>query len=594
MSQNLLAHINSPKDLRALDATQLEQLSKELREFIIDIVATKEGHLGASLGVVELTIALHYIFNTPEDTLVWDVGHQAYGHKILTGRRDVFGTNRLLNGISGFPKISESEYDNFGTGHSSTSISAVLGMAMAATLKGELEKHHIAVIGDASIASGMAFEGLNHAGVTNANMLVILNDNAIGIDPSVGALKEYLTKVKTHPKLAEHNIIKSLNFNYSGPIDGHNLPLLLKELTRLKHVKGPKFLHVITTKGKGLKQAEEDQVTYHAPGKFDKITGERIKKPSLEPTPPKYQDVFGHTIVELAKQNNKIVGITPAMPTGSSLKYMIEALPDRAFDVGIAEQHAVTLAAGMATQGMIAFCNIYSTFLQRAYDQVIHDVALQKLPVIFCLDRAGLVGRDGATHHGVFDIAYLKCIPNLIIFAPSNEVELRNIMYTAQLGLDNPIAIRYPRGTGVTINWKQPFKKITIGKAKEIKKGTIIAVLSIGTIAKNVSLALENISAPNKVSHYDMRFVKPLDEQLLHEIFKNHAAVITVEDGCITGGFGESVIAFANQHLYTQRIYPMGIPDSFVEHGNTNLLQEICKIDVSSIRTKIEELLTKL
>ncbi|GLB53459.1 1-deoxy-D-xylulose-5-phosphate synthase [Neptunitalea chrysea] len=594
MSQHLLSYINSPYDLRQLTEAQLPLLSKELREFIIDVVATKEGHLGASLGVVELTIALHYVFNTPEDLLVWDVGHQAYGHKILTGRRDVFHTNRQLHGISGFPKRAESEYDVFGTGHSSTSISAVLGMAMASYLKGETTKQHIAVIGDASIASGMAFEGLNHAGVTNANMLVILNDNAIGIDPSVGALKEYLTKVKTNPKLAEHNIIKSLNFNYSGPIDGHNLPALIKELQRLKKIEGPKFLHVITTKGKGLKQAEEDQITYHAPGKFDKLTGERIKKEFSEPMPPKYQDVFGHTIVELAEQNPKIIGITPAMPTGSSLKYMIEKFPDRAFDVGIAEQHAVTLAAGMATQGMIPFCNIYSTFLQRAYDQVIHDVALQKLPVIFCLDRAGLVGKDGATHHGAFDIAYLKCIPNLIVFAPRNEIELRNILYTAQLGLDAPIAIRYPRGNGTTVNWQQPFETITIGKGTTLTTGTTIALLSIGTITKNVSQAIDNLQAEHeKVSHYDMRFVKPLDTQLLHDIFLHHKAIITIEDGCISGGFGESVLAFANAHNYTQQVYTLGIPDAFIEHGNTAFLQEICKIDVVSIKEKIIEIITQ-
>ncbi|MDG2073287.1 MAG: 1-deoxy-D-xylulose-5-phosphate synthase, partial [Polaribacter sp.] len=446
MSAKLLDIIYNPKDLRKLKPEQLPVLAKELREFIIDIVATKEGHLGASLGVVELTIALHYLFDTPNDLLVWDVGHQAYGHKILTERKAVFDTNRRLNGISGFPKRSESNYDAFGVGHSSTSISAILGMAIASKLKGEIEKQHIAVIGDASIASGRAFEALNHAGVTDANVLVILNDNAIGIDPSVGALKEYLTKVKTDKRLAaQNNIIKALNFNYSGPIDGHNFEEILSELSRLKKVKGPKFLHIITTKGKGLQQAEENQVQYHAPGKFDSKTGEIIpKEQKIEPI--KYQDVFGKTLVELADKNDKIVGITPAMITGSSLNYLLEKYPERTFDVGIAEQHAVTLAAGMATQGIVPFCNIYSTFLQRAYYQIIHDVALQNLPVIFCLDRAGLVGEDGATHHGVFDLAYLRCIPNLIIFAPRNEVELRNIMYTAQLGLENPIAIRYPRG----------------------------------------------------------------------------------------------------------------------------------------------------
>ncbi|MFT5253300.1 MAG: 1-deoxy-D-xylulose-5-phosphate synthase, partial [Flavobacteriales bacterium] len=435
MSKNLLSSIYYPSDLRQLDEAELPQVAQELRDYIIDIVSVKEGHLGASLGVIELTIALHYVFNTPDDLLVWDVGHQAYGHKILTGRKKKFDTNRQLNGISGFPKRSESEYDTFGVGHSSTSISAALGMAIASNLKGDIHKQHIAVIGDASIASGMAFEGLNHAGVTDANLLVILNDNAIGIDPSVGALKNYLTAVKTGKNHRQNNMIKSLNFDYSGPIDGHDVFAVIKELKRLQKVKGPKFLHVITTKGKGLKQAEEDQVKYHAPGKFDAASGEILSK-SEENLPPKYQDVFGLTVLDLAKNNKKIIGITPAMPSGSSLKYMMEALPERAFDVGIAEQHAVTLAAGMATQGMIVYCNIYSTFLQRAYDQVIHDVALQNLPVIFCLDRAGLVGEDGATHHGVYDLAYLRCIPNLIIYSPLNEIELRNILYTAQLGLD--------------------------------------------------------------------------------------------------------------------------------------------------------------
>ncbi len=446
MPENLLAKINNPSDLRKLETSQLPQLAKELRDFIIAIVAVKEGHLGASLGVVELTIALHYVFNTPEDILVWDVGHQAYVHKILTGRKEIFHTNRQLNGISGFPKRSESNYDTFGVGHSSTSISAALGMAIASQLKGE-EKHHVAIIGDASIASGMAFEGLNHAGVTDANLLVVLNDNAIGIDPSVGALKNYLTSVKEGKNHKDNNIIKSLNFDYSGPIDGHDIFKIISELERLKKVKGPKFLHLITTKGKGMKQAEDNQVKYHAPGKFDAITGEIFLK-SEENLPPKFQDVFGLTLVELATLNPKIIGITPAMPSGSSLKFMMDAFPDRAFDVGIAEQHAVTLSAGMATQGMVVFCNIYSTFLQRAYDQVIHDVALQNLPVIFCLDRAGLVGEDGATHHGIFDLAFLRCIPNMIIYAPKDEIDLRNILYTASLGLPNPIAIRYPRGRG--------------------------------------------------------------------------------------------------------------------------------------------------
>jgi len=589
MSTKLLDTIYNPKDLSKLKPSQLPVLAKELREFIIDIVAAKEGHLGASLGVVELTIALHYLFDTPNDLLVWDVGHQAYGHKILTERKAVFDTNRRLNGISGFPKRSESVYDAFGVGHSSTSISAILGMAIASKLKGENEKQHIAVIGDASIASGMAFEALNHAGVTDANVLVILNDNAIGIDPSVGALKEYLTKVKSDKRLAaQNNIIKALNFDYSGPIDGHNLDELLAELTRLKKVNGPKFLHIITTKGKGLQKAEENQVQYHAPGKFDRITGEIIPK-ELKIEPQKYQDVFGKTLVELAEKNNKIVGITPAMITGSSLTFLLEKFPERTFDVGIAEQHAVTLAAGMATQGIIPFCTIYSTFLQRAYDQIIHDVALQNLPVIFCLDRAGLVGEDGATHHGVFDLAYLRCIPNLIVFAPRNEVELRNIMYTAQLSLENPIAIRYPRGKGILIDWKQPFSTIEIGKGVCIKEGNEVAVLSIGSIAKNVTEAIENLDQKVSVAHYDMRFVKPLDEQLLHAIFNSFDTLITIEDGTIAGGFGSAISEFATKNNYKNRITILGVPDKFIHQGTVEELHTIAKIDTASISTEIKK-----
>ena len=587
MSQNLLSEINNPTDLRKLDENQLSQLAKELRDFIIDIVSRKEGHLGASLGVVELTIALHYIFNTPDDLLVWDVGHQAYGHKILTERKNIFHTNREFRGISGFPKKSESIYDTFGVGHSSTSISAALGMAIASNIKGETERCHIAVIGDASIASGMAFEGLNHAGVTDANILVILNDNAIGIDPSVGALKNYLTAVKEGKNHKQNNIIKSLNFDYSGPIDGHNMEILLKELRRLKKIKGPKFLHIITTKGKGLQLAEEDQVKYHAPGKFDKNTGE-IHPKSDENLPPKFQDVFGLTLVELAKLNPKIVGITPAMPSGSSMKFMMQAFPKRAFDVGIAEQHAVTLAAGMATQGMVVFCNIYSTFLQRAYDQVIHDVALQNLPVIFCIDRAGLVGEDGATHHGVFDIAYLSCIPNMIIYAPINEIELRNILFTAQLGLNNPIAIRYPRGRGVIVNWEKPFEKILIGKAFHLKKGSNIALLSTGTIGNNVMQTLSEINNSNLFSHYHFPFVKPLDKALLHEICENYQQIITFEDGVISGGFGSLVNSFASENNYIIQIKKIGVPDYFIEHGTINELQIECGFDVETLKTYFE------
>ena len=581
--KNLLKHINSPKDLRQLSAEELPELAKELRQFIIEVIASKEGHLGASLGVVELTIALHYVYNTPIDLLVWDVGHQAYGHKILTGRKSEFHTNRQFKGLSGFPKRDESEYDTFGTGHSSTSISAALGMAIASQLKGE-DKQHICVIGDASIASGMAFEGLNHAGVTTANLLVILNDNAIGIDPSVGALKQYLTNVKKGTQ-KQDNIFEALNFEYSGPVDGHDLKALVSELKRLKSIDGPKFLHVITTKGKGLRQAEKDQVKYHAPGKFDAETGDIFTK-NNEDLPPKYQDVFGHTLLELAKSNKNIIGITPAMPTGSSLKYMMEALPERAFDVGIAEQHAVTMAAGMATQGLIPFCNIYSTFLQRAYDQIIHDVALQNLPVIFCIDRAGLVGKDGATHHGVFDLAYLRCVPNLIIFAPRNEIELRNIMYTAQIGLEHPIAIRYPRGRGVTLSWKSPFEAIEIGTGVQLEQGEGLAVLSIGAISNKVTEAIRGLNC----GHYDMRFIKPLDESLLHTIFKTHSTLITIEDGVENGGFGSAILEFAATHRYKNDVVVKGIPDEFIEHGAIDNLQQLIGVSAHELRKLIKSL----
>ena len=589
MPKGILQHISDPKDIRTLEIVDLIQLAQELREFIIDIVATKEGHLGASLGVVELTIALHYVFNTPKDKLIWDVGHQAYGHKILTGRREIFNTNRQLGGISGFPKRSESLYDDFGTGHSSTSISAILGMALASQIKGIKNMQHIAVIGDASIASGMAFEGLNHAGDTNANILIILNDNAIGIDPSVGALKKYLTNVKKGTAKDE-NIFECLNFNYSGPMDGHDLAALIKELKRLKEIEGPKLLHIITTKGKGLQKAEENQVVYHAPGKFNKETGDLWPKTS-EIQPPKYQDVFGHTLVELAENNEKIVGITPAMPTGSSLKYMMEQLPERAFDVGIAEQHAVTMAGGMAAEGLVPFCNIYSTFLQRAYDQIIHDVALQNLPVIFCLDRAGLVGQDGATHHGIYDMAYLRCIPNLIIFAPLNEIELRNIMFTAQLGLEHPIAIRYPRGRGVTLDWKQNFNKIPIGISQELKKGTKIAVLSIGHIGNMVSDLLKDVNERDQIGHYNMRFVKPLDTLMLQKIFSTYESVITIEDGCKMGGFGSAILEYANEIHSFVPIKIFGIEDVFIEQGTVEELHKISKIDISTLKNYINNLL---
>ena len=591
MKTTLLSHINAPADLRLLSITELPQLAQELRDFIIDIVSVKEGHLGASLGVIELTIALHYVFNTPEDLLVWDVGHQAYGHKILTGRKDIFETNRQLGGISGFPKRSESVFDTFGVGHSSTAISAALGMAIASQLKGEFNKNHIAVIGDASIASGMAFEGLNHAGVTDANLLVILNDNAIGIDPSVGALKNYLTAVKSGKNPKQNNMIKSLNFDYSGPIDGHDIFAVIKELQRLKNTKGPKFLHLITTKGKGLRQAEADQVKYHAPGKFDKTTGEIILK-SEEHLPPKFQDVFGLTLLDLARKNEKIIGITPAMPSGSSLKFMMDEFPKRAFDVGIAEQHAVTLSAGMATQGMVVFCNIYSSFMQRAYDQIIHDVALQNLPIIFCLDRAGLVGEDGATHHGVFDLAYLRCIPNLLIYAPRTEVELQNILYTAQLGLSNPIAIRYPRGRGITVDWKNnhfgKYEEISIGKGFQLRKGSSTAVISTGTIGNNVIEALDKSVNVTHFSHYHFPWVKPMDELLLHEIFKKYSTIISVEDGTIIGGFGSGLSDFASANHYANALQILGIPDVFIEHGTVEELQNICGIDVNSLKLIFE------
>ena len=588
----LLDTIQIPEDIRTLKPEQLPLLAQELRKFIIDIVATKEGHLGASLGVVELTIALHYVFNTPHDRLIWDVGHQAYGHKILTGRKDLFETNRQLGGISGFPKRDESIYDAFGTGHSSTSISAILGMALAAKIKGDDKREHIAVIGDASIASGMAFEGLNHAGVSGLNILIILNDNAIGIDPSVGALKKYLTNVKKGTA-KEENLFECLNFDYSGPIDGHDVLQVVNELKRLKKRKGPRLLHLITTKGKGLQKAEENQITYHAPGKFDKETGELIQKNSHN-EPPKYQDVFGLTLVELARENKKIVGITPAMPTGSSLKFMMDAFPDRAFDVGIAEQHAVTMAGGLAAEGMIPYCTIYSTFLQRAYDQVIHDIALQKLPVIFCLDRAGLVGQDGATHHGVFDIAYLRCIPNMVLFSPMNEEELRNILYTAQLGLNHPIAIRYPRGRGVMEAWRTPFQKIALGASRTLVKGTAIAVLSYGHVGNTVTEVLDALGNPTTIGHYDMRFAKPLDEKALHTIFRDYNVILTIEDGCKKGGFGSAILEFANLHSYENRIEILGLPDVFMEQGTIEELHHIAGIDKAALLNDITRMLDEL
>jgi len=594
VKEHLLKHIKNPKDLKKINKNDLPYLAQELREFIIDIIAVKEGHLGASLGVIELTIALHYVFNTPSDLLVWDVGHQAYGHKILTGRKDLFDTNRQLNGISGFPNRNESIYDAFGTGHSSTSISAVLGMAIASKLKGNLDKQHIAVIGDASIASGMAFEALNQAGTLDVNMIIVLNDNSMGIDPNVGALNNHFNDLKVKNI---NSIFELLNIDYSGVIDGHNIDELILELKKLKKQKGVKILHIKTTKGKGLAKAEENQVIYHAPGKFDKISGELIKKDTN--LPPKYQDVFGLTMLELAKHNKNIIGITPAMPTGSSLKYMMDVFPERTFDVGIAEQHAVTLSAGMATQGLIPFCTIYSTFIQRAYDQIIHDVALQKLPVVFCIDRAGIVGEDGATHHGVFDIAALRIIPNLIIASPINAFEFQNLLYTAQLGLKLPIAIRYPRGRDFSIHLDNniqysidSFNKIIIGKGEQISFGNKIAVLTIGNIGNTIIEICKEKKYSKVIAHYNMRFIKPLDKKMLHQIAKNYTKIITLEDGVIAGGFGTSIIEFMEENNYQNSVKRLGVPDEFIEQGKSIELFKYINLDISSIKNIIDLFLT--
>lgn len=584
---NILNKINNPKDLRTIDSKDLEQLTQEIRQFIIEIVATKEGHLGASLGVVELTIALHYVFDTPNDLLVWDVGHQAYVHKILTERKQIFDTNRQLNGISGFPKRDESLFDTFGVGHASTSISAALGMAIANKINNN-QNQVIAVIGDASIAGGMAFEGLNHAGVSDTDLLVILNDNAIGIDPSVGALKSYLTNLKNGQQSSQ-NLFEALNFQYFGPIDGHDLPLLLKMLNVLKKVKGPKLLHVITTKGKGLQQAEQNQVLYHAPGKFDAKTGDILSNKHNIHT--KFQDVFGATLHQLAQKDNKIVAITPAMPTGSSLNQLISEFPNRAFDVGIAEQHAVTFAAGLATQQLKVFCVIYSTFLQRAYDQVIHDVCLQNLPIIFCIDRAGLVGEDGATHHGVFDIAFLRCVPNLKILAPKDEIQLRQLLFTVSQSCDSPIAIRYPRGYGLHKLWKIPFETIDLNQIKCLHKGQNIAVLSTGFTAHLVQEAIEKLNNKNTVSLYHILSIKPLPVESLITIINNHQHIITIEDGVISGGFGDAVISLINDYSLYKKVIKLGVSDTFVEHGTINELRHFCKFDVENIITTIYKLI---
>jgi 1-deoxy-D-xylulose-5-phosphate synthase len=626
----LLQSINSPDDLKKLSREKLHQVCDELRQYIIDVVSVHGGHFGASLGVVELTVALHYIYNTPYDQLVWDVGHQAYGHKILTGRRDNFPTNRKYKGLSGFPKRSESEYDTFGVGHSSTSISAALGMAMAAKYKGENERKVVAVIGDGAMTAGLAFEGLNHAGVADADLLIVLNDNCMSIDPNVGALKEYLTDIATSPtynkfrdevwnilgklpvgknfsrdmasKLVagmkgmvskSSNLFEALNLRYFGPIDGHNITKLVDTLKDLKNIPGPKLLHIVTVKGKGYDLAEKDQTKWHAPGLFDKVTGEIHKKKFDLPQAPKYQDVFGYTIIELAEQNEKIFGITPAMPSGSSLKYMMEKMPHRAFDVGIAEQHAVTLSAGMATQGMKVFCNIYSSFMQRAYDQVVHDTAIQNLPVIFCLDRAGLVGDDGPTHHGCYDIPYMRCIPNMIVSAPMNESELRNLMYTAQLeSTKNPFVIRYPRGEGVMPEWKTEMKEIKIGTGRKLKDGTDVAILSLGHPGNFVAAAIRDLKNDGlNPAHYDMRFAKPLDEELLHEVLSKFEKIITVEDGTVVGGFGSAILEFMNEHNYKAEIKILGIPDRLVEHGTPKELQHECGYDAPAIKEAVLEMM---
>lgn len=624
----LLAQIDSPADLKKFSKDQLIQISDELRQFIVDNVSIYGGHFGASLGVVELTVALHYVLNTPEDQLVWDVGHQAYGHKILTGRKNQFHTNRIYGGLSGFPKRKESIYDTFGVGHSSTSISAALGMAMASKYKGDKVKQHVAVIGDGSMTGGMAFEAMNHAGVSDTNLIIILNDNCMSIDPNVGALKDYLTDITTSHTynkvkdevwnllgkfskfgssaqeviskvegaikstvLKQSNLFESLNLRYFGPIDGHDVNHLVEVLSDLRDIPGPKILHCVTVKGKGYAPAENgNKTTWHAPGLFDKVTGEIYKKTPTAPQAPKYQDVFGHTLVELAKENDKIMGITPAMPSGSSLNIMMKEMPDRAFDVGIAEQHAVTFSAGLATQGMIPFCNIYSSFMQRAYDQVVHDVALQNLQVVFCLDRAGFAGADGPTHHGAYDIAFFRCVPNMVVTAPMNEEELRNLMYTATQ-YQGPFSIRYPRGQGVMTEWRTPMREIPIGQGRIIKEGEEVAILTLGHIGNYAVEATEKLAEEGlNPAHYDMRFVKPLDADLLHEVFGKFKKVITVEDGALMGGFGSAVVEWMTDHGYTSQVKRLGIPDTIVEHGEQIELHRECGFDPEGIADAVREL----
>lgn len=630
----LLEKVQVPDDLRTkINEEELPQLCDELRDYIVDVVSEKGGHFGASLGVVELTVALHYVFNTPYDQLVWDVGHQAYGHKVLTGRRDRFPTNRIYKGISGFPKRTESEYDTFGVGHSSTSISAALGMAVASRIKKDSDRQHIAVIGDGAMTAGLAFEGLNHGGVEDTNLLVVLNDNCMSIDPNVGALKEYLTDITTSHTynkvkdevwnllgkvskfgpnaqavvqkvenavkgalLKQSNLFESLNFRYFGPIDGHDVEHLVKVLRDLKDIPGPKLLHCVTVKGKGYQPAESGSPTkWHAPGLFNKETGEIIKVLPKSPEPPKFQDVFGHTIIELAERNEKVVGVTPAMPTGCSLKFMMEAMPDRAFDVGIAEQHAVTFSAGMATQGLVPFCNIYSSFMQRAYDQVIHDVAIQNLQVVFCLDRGGLVGADGPTHHGAYDLAYMRSIPNMIVSAPMDEEELRNLMFTAQNENHGPFSIRYPRGNGVMTEWKTPLKALKIGTGRKVKSGEDVAFLTIGAIGNLTKKAIAKLEEQGiSAAHYDMRFVKPIDELMLHEVFGKFSKVITVEDGCIQGGFGSAVIEFMSDHGYQAQVKRLGIPDRYIEHGSQGELYKECGYDAEAMVATAQALVGKV
>ncbi|MDB5125037.1 MAG: dxs 1 [Mucilaginibacter sp.] len=625
---NLLEKINYPSDLKKLRVDELKQVCQELRQYIIDVVSVNGGHFAASLGVVELTVALQYILNTPYDQLVWDVGHQAYGHKILTGRRESFHTNRIYKGLSGFPKRSESEYDTFGVGHSSTSISAALGMAVASQYKGETDRQHVAVIGDGAMTAGISFEALNHAGIENTNLLVILNDNNMSIDPNVGALKEYLTDITTSKQynrfrddiahilaklsaigpdayriaqkieksikgtlLKKSNFFEALNFRYFGPIDGHDVEHLVGVLRDLRNIPGPKLLHCVTVKGKGYALAEKDQTKWHAPGLFDKITGEIRKTKQEKPQPPKYQDVFGHTIIELAEQNPKIMGITPAMPSGCSLNLMMKAMPNRAFDVGIAEQHAVTFSAGLATQGLVPFCNIYSSFMQRAYDQVIHDVAIQNLNVVFCLDRAGIAGADGATHHGAYDLAYMRCIPNMTVSAPMNEEELRNLMFTAQQEDMGPFVIRYPRGTGVMIDWQRPLKAIKVGKGRKICDGEDVAILSIGHAGNEVVKATAELNAEGYYpAHYDLRFVKPLDEALLHDVCKKFNKIITVEDGCIEGGMGSAILEFMADNNYHAQVIRLGIPDRIIEHGEQPELWAECGYDAENIAARVKHI----